>query len=65
VFRLRPEKVPGDATVAPSQRFVAGMKERGVLLGAFGATDVRMVTHYEITDANVETTLRAAEAVLS
>jgi threonine aldolase len=65
VFRLRPEKVPGDAAVAPSQRFVTGMKERGVLLGAFGATDVRMVTHYEITEADVETTLRAASAVLA
>jgi threonine aldolase len=64
VFRLRPEKVPGNAAVAPSERFVAGMKEHRVLLGAFGATDVRMVTHYEITDADVETTLRAARAVL-
>ena len=48
----------------PSQRFVAGLKERGVLCGAFGATDVRMVTHYEITDADVEATLRAAREVL-
>jgi len=64
VFRLRPEKVPGDAAVVPSQRFVNGMKERGVLLGAFGATEVRMVTHYEIDDDAVETTLRAARSVL-
>jgi threonine aldolase len=64
VFRLRAEKVPGDAAMAPSQRFVTGMKERGVLLGAFGATDVRMVTHYEISDADVETTLRATTEVL-
>lgn len=64
VFRLRAEKVPGDAAVAPSQRFVAGMKERGVLLGAFGATDVRMVTHYEIGDADVEAAIKAARAVL-
>jgi len=64
VFRLRPEKVPGNAAVAPSERFVAGMKEHRVLLGAFGATDVRMVTHYEITDADVETTLLAARTVL-
>ena len=64
VFRLRPERVPGDAAVAPSQRFVNGMQERGVLLGAFGATDVRMVTHYEIDDHAVEATLRAARAVL-
>jgi threonine aldolase len=65
VFRLRPEKVPGDAAVAPSQRFVNGMQERGVLLGAFGATDVRMVTHYEIDDHAVEATLRAARSVLA
>jgi threonine aldolase len=64
VFRLRAEKVPGDAAVAPSQRFVAGMKERGVLLGAFGATDVRMVTHYEIGDADVDAAIKAARAVL-
>jgi threonine aldolase len=64
VFRLRSDKVPGKAAVTPSQRFVDGMKERGVLLGAFGATDVRMVTHYEIDDAAVEATLRAASAVL-
>jgi len=64
VFRLRGEKVPGDPAVAPSQRFVASMRERGVLLGAFGATEVRMVTHYEIGDADVETTLAAARGVL-
>ena len=64
VFRLRAERVPGDAAVAPAQRFVAGMKDRGVLLGAFGATDVRMVTHYEIGDADVDSTLKAARDVL-
>jgi len=64
VFRLRPERVPGTPEVAPSQRLVVGLKERGVLCGAFGATDVRMVTHYEITDADVEATLRAAREVL-
>jgi threonine aldolase len=65
VFHLRAEKVPGDPKVAPSERFVDGMKRNGVLLGAFGAADVRMVTHYEIGDADVETTLRAARAVLA
>jgi len=64
VFRLRAERVPGDAAIAPAQRFVTGMRERGVLLGAFGATDVRMVTHYEIGDADVEGTLKAARDVL-
>jgi hypothetical protein len=58
VFRLRPERMPGARETAPSQRLVAGLKERGVLCGAFGATEVRMVTHYEITDADVEATLR-------
>jgi len=65
VFRLRPGKVPGDPAVPASERFVAGMRERGVLLGAFGATDARMVTHYEITDADVEATVRAARQVLA
>jgi threonine aldolase len=65
VFRLRAQDVPGDPAVAPSERFVAGMKKGGVLLGAFGATDVRMVTHYEISDADVEHTLRAARDVLA
>jgi threonine aldolase len=65
VFRLRAQDVPSDPAVAPSERFVAGMKKGGVLLGAFGATDVRMVTHYEITDGDVEHTLRAARDVLA
>jgi threonine aldolase len=64
VFRLRPEKVPGAAEVAPSQRFVTGLKERGVLCGTFSAAEVRMVTHYEIGSADVEATLQAARDVL-
>lgn len=65
VFRLRSERVPGDATVAPSVRFVAGLKERGVLCGAFGAMDVRMVTHYEISDADIDHALAAARVTLA
>jgi threonine aldolase len=65
VFRLRGDQVPGDAALQPSQRLVAAMKERGVLVGAFGATDVRLVTHYEIGDADVETALRAAREALA
>lgn len=56
--------VPGDPSAAPSQRLVEGMKEHRVLVGAFGPNDLRVVTHYEITDADVETTLKAARAVL-
>jgi threonine aldolase len=65
VFRLRAQAVPGDPAVAPAPRFVAAMKQRGVLAGAFGATDVRMVTHYEITDRDVDLALRAARESLA
>ena len=65
VFRLRGEKTPGAHELAPSQRLVTGLQERGVLCGAFGATEVRMVTHYEITDADVEAAVRAAREVLT
>ncbi|HVN75648.1 MAG TPA: GntG family PLP-dependent aldolase [Thermoanaerobaculaceae bacterium] len=65
VFRLRPERLPAAPGVTPSQLFVTGLKERGVMCGAFGATEVRMVTHYEITDADVDATVRAARAVLA
>lgn len=65
VFRLRPERFPATGMVSPSQRLVSGLRERGVLCGAFGANEVRMVTHYEIDDAAVATTLAAARTVLS
>lgn len=65
VFRLRPEAVPGDPALAPSQRFVAALKQRGILAGAFGATEIRMVTHYEISDSDVDATLRAAREALA
>jgi threonine aldolase len=65
VFRLRPERVPGPAEVPAAERLVAGLRAHGVLCGAFGATEVRMVTHYEIGDAEVAAALGAARAVLS
>ncbi len=65
VFRLRAERVPGEGPRTPAQRFVAGLAERGVACGAFGATEVRMVTHYEVTAADVETALAAARQVLA
>ena len=64
VFRLRPERVPGPAELPASQRFTAGLKERGVLCGAFSATEVRLVTHYEIGDRDVDDALAAARATL-
>jgi threonine aldolase len=64
VLRLKPQAVPGDEHLAPSERFVRALRTRGVLAGAFGATDVRLVTHYEVTDADIEVTLRAAREAL-
>ncbi|MBI5481579.1 MAG: aminotransferase class I/II-fold pyridoxal phosphate-dependent enzyme [Deltaproteobacteria bacterium] len=65
VFRLRPELVPGPADVPAAERFVGGLRTHGVLCGAFSATEVRMVTHYEIGDAEVTAALAAARAVLA
>ncbi len=65
VFKLRADRVPGDPALSPAQRFVAGLTERGVACGAFGATEVRMVTHYEVTATDVEAALVAARQVVS
>jgi threonine aldolase len=65
IFRLRPERVPGPATVPAAERLVEGLRARGVLAGAFGADAVRLVTHYEIGDAEVAAALAAARAVLA
>jgi len=65
VFGLRPQMVPGEERLPPAERFVRALRERGVLAGAFGASDVRFVTHYEISDSDVATTLRAAREALT
>ncbi len=64
VFRLERPDFPGDPHLSPNARFVAAMKEHGVLCGAFGQEEVRMVTHYHISDADVERALAVARAVL-
>jgi len=64
VFRVRPDRYPAADGLAPAQRFAAAMQERGVLCGAFGAGQVRMVTHYEIDDKAVATALKAARDAL-
>jgi threonine aldolase len=64
VFRLRPERVPGPAAAPAAERFVAALRARGVLCSAFGATEVRMVTHYEIGDGEVDAALAAAREAL-
>jgi threonine aldolase len=65
VFRLSEESVPGPPEAAPSQRLVAALRERGVLCGPFGTHEVRMVTHYEITDGDIEAALAAVRAALA
>jgi threonine aldolase len=65
VFRLRPERVPGPATATAADRFVDGLRTHGILCGTFGATEVRMVTHYEIGDTEVAAALTAARKVLA
>ena len=55
VFRLR-DMTPAD--------FIAGMRERGVLLGEIGQQNLRMVTHYGVTGADVEAAVSAAREVL-
>ncbi len=54
-----------DDGATPAARFAAAMRERGVLCSTFGAHQVRLVTHYEIGDDDVEAALRAARAVLA
>jgi threonine aldolase len=65
VLRLKDDRVSGPRSLPPSQRFVGGMRERGVLCGAFGSFEIRLVTHYEITDGDVDATLVAAREVMA
>ncbi len=65
VFRLTRPDLLGDREVAPNVRFVAAMKAQGVLCGAFGQDEVRMVTHYHICDSDIDHALRAARTVLA
>jgi threonine aldolase len=65
VFGLEDERVAGPRSLPPSQRFVGGLRERGVLCGAFGTHEIRMVTHYEIGDADIAAALAAAREVMA
>jgi len=42
----------------------AELKKRGVLAGAMGSRRFRFVTHYQITDADVEQTIAAMKEIL-
>ncbi len=47
-----------------SEEFIAGMGEGGVRVSNYGLRGLRMVTHYQITDEDVEQTLRVAAGVM-
>ena len=64
VLRLHDERVAGPKSLPPSQRFVGGLRERGILCGAFGTHEIRLVTHYEIADADIDAALAAAREVM-
>lgn len=51
-------------SVSDAPALVRRMKDRGVAANALGPATVRLVTHYEITDKDVETTLQVIREVL-
>ncbi len=54
---------PDPARLA-SEEFIAGMAEGGVRVSNYGLRGLRLVTHYQITDADVERTLQVAAGLL-
>jgi threonine aldolase len=53
-----------DPRIEP-KAFVAGLAERGVKIGSPYGDRVRLVTHYQISSEDVDTTLKAAEQALN
>jgi threonine aldolase len=45
--------------------FVAAMKQHGILVGGFGPTSIRAVTHYGIDGNHIEHTLESVRTVMS
>jgi threonine aldolase len=58
VFRLDPEQWT-------PMRFIAAMREHGVVLGGFGDDRLRFVPHYGIERSDIDRTLQAATMVLN
>lgn len=54
---------PDPARVS-SAEFIAGMAEGGIKVSNYGLRGLRLVTHYQITDEDIEKTLVTAAAVL-
>jgi threonine aldolase len=58
VFRIDPEQWT-------PMRFIAAMREHGVVLGGFGDDRLRFVPHYGIERSDIDRTLQAATMVLN
>lgn len=56
IFNVAP-KTTNDA-------FIAGMRERGVLVSNYGTRGVRMLTHYQVNDDDIQRALAAAAEVM-
>ena len=54
---------PDRARITPEE-FIAGMAEGGIRVSNYGLRGLRMVTHYQITDEDVEKALATAAALL-
>lgn len=52
-----------DPQIEP-KAFVTGMREQGVKIGSPYGPRIRLVTHYQVTSDDIDTTIRAAERVL-
>ncbi|HEX5504294.1 MAG TPA: GntG family PLP-dependent aldolase [Thermomicrobiales bacterium] len=54
---------PERARIAPEE-FIGGLAEDGVKISNYGLRGLRMVTHYQITDEDVEKALRTVAALM-
>ena len=54
---------PDRGRITPEE-FIAGMAEGGIRVSNYGLRGLRMVTHYQITDEDVEKTLTTAAALM-
>lgn len=47
------------------QRFITGLREKGILVSSFGGYLIRFTTHKDVTRENMETTLKACQQLLA
>ncbi len=53
-----------DATIMPAQQLEQAMASQGVLCNALGPNSIRLVTHYQIEDADIDRTLSVIASCL-